>query len=143
MAENDKRAGVNIQAGAPEKLHSDAARVEAVSETLKPVVKANPMATNPNEDRARKVLDEDKKRRESGMAEYDKRVQESRPTPTQEENDLAKLGVDVVDKEPDGSPTEEEADDIRIKEMQARASYKTRAAQAQPAQPAQPARKPE
>jgi hypothetical protein len=31
-----------------------------------------------------------------------------KPTPTQEENDLARMGVDVVTKEPDGSPVEGE-----------------------------------
>jgi hypothetical protein len=43
-------------------------------------------------------------------AEVDKRTKEtmermakSKPTPTQEENDLAKLGVHVPDKEDDGS----------------------------------------
>jgi hypothetical protein len=29
-----------------------------------------------------------------------------KPTPTQQENDLARMGVDVVDKEHDGSPVE-------------------------------------
>ena len=32
-----------------------------------------------------------------------KRMDSSQPTPTQEENDLAKLGVMVDEKEPDGS----------------------------------------
>jgi len=32
-----------------------------------------------------------------------KRMDASQPTPTQEENDLAKLGVAVEDKQPDGS----------------------------------------
>jgi len=32
-----------------------------------------------------------------------KRMESSQPTPTQEENDLAKLGVAVDDKEPDGA----------------------------------------
>lgn len=36
-------------------------------------------------------------------AEADKRMSESKPTPTQEENDLARLGSPVLEKEPDGS----------------------------------------
>jgi hypothetical protein len=32
---------------------------------------------------------------------------EVKPTPSQEENDLAAMGMNVIEKEPDGSPTEE------------------------------------
>lgn len=54
----------------------------------------------------RKAADEDTKAGQERIAKY-------RPTPTQEENDRAKLGVSSLDeldnKEPDGSEEEEEA----------------------------------
>lgn len=48
---------------------------------------------------ARKVLAEDKARRDKAK----ERVT-GKPTPTQEENDLAMLGAHVHEKAPDGSP---------------------------------------
>ena len=58
-----------------------------------------------------------------------KRMDSSQPTPTQEENDLAKLGVMVDEKEPDGSgPT------IIVKTIVANeplgSTYETRSVQA-------------
>jgi hypothetical protein len=46
------------------------------------------------------------KANEARKASQDKAVkmmEQSKPTPTQEENDLARMGVDVVEKEDDGS----------------------------------------
>ena len=56
---------------------------------------------------ARKRLADDKAEREraardAGVGEVD----ETKPTPTQEENDLAKMGATVMDKEEDGSDPE-------------------------------------
>ena len=52
---------------------------------------------------ARKAMEEQRdfvnKENEAAM----KRVAEARPTPTQEENDLARLGVPIEEKEPDGT----------------------------------------
>jgi hypothetical protein len=51
---------------------------------------------------AKKTIAANKEQRDKArMALEDTKV---KPTPTQEENDLAKLGVHVVDHEPDGSP---------------------------------------
>jgi hypothetical protein len=49
------------------------------------------------------ALKEQKEERAKLNAEADKRMSESKPTPTQEENDLARLGSPVMEKEPDGS----------------------------------------
>jgi hypothetical protein len=51
-----------------------------------------------------------RKTMEKQNAEYYERQEAMRPTPTQEENDLAKVGaLDIDSKEPDGSEPEEEA----------------------------------
>ena len=41
-----------------------------------------------------------------------------KPTPTQEENDLAALGQQVMDKEPDGSPEEGTAPDPQTRHLE-------------------------
>jgi hypothetical protein len=71
---------------------------------------------------------------------------DSKPTPTQDENDSAAMGEHVMDKEPDGSPEEEspmvaqqkrdEARKEKTKSKQsearpAQSGYQTRAAQPQ------------
>ena len=53
---------------------------------------------------ARKILAEDKERRDKA-----KEKPKGKPTPTQEENDLAKLGAHTHEKQPDGSPLDGEA----------------------------------
>ena len=54
---------------------------------------------------AEKRLEEQRKAQAEAVAELDKRQADVKPTPTQDENDRAKLGVlDVDAKEPDGSP---------------------------------------
>lgn len=56
---------------------------------------------------ANKKLDEDDKARHDANVEAGKRQAESKPTPTQRENDLAKLGLlDPDEKEDDGSGPE-------------------------------------
>jgi hypothetical protein len=97
------------------------------------------------------------KRREDQVkvnTEAMRRHNEARPTPTQEENDLARLGHHVMDKEPDGSGpdrvqnplTEEEK---REMEAHGKGGYDTREAKpvvhsvaAKPAAPAEPVAKP-
>lgn len=54
-------------------------------------------------DEARKALQEQRDERAEATAEAVKRMESTQPTPTQEENDLAKLGVAVEEKEDDGS----------------------------------------
>jgi hypothetical protein len=50
---------------------------------------------------AQKKIAEQKSAREAAAKDA---PAEGKPTPTQEENDLAAMGVHVLDKEPDGSP---------------------------------------
>ena len=52
----------------------------------------------------KKRLAEEKQAREKAHAEQRDTTTAVKPTPTQEENDLAASGVHVIDKEPDGSP---------------------------------------
>lgn len=57
-----------------------------------------------NRSDAVKKLDEDEKRRVDQINQVGERESQSKPTPTQRENDLAKLGLlDIDSKEDDGS----------------------------------------
>jgi hypothetical protein len=60
------------------------------------------MADSEATERAKKQLDEDKKIRERSAAEYAERSR-GKPTPTQEEIDLAVLGANFTEHEADGS----------------------------------------
>jgi hypothetical protein len=53
---------------------------------------------------AKKRLADEKAAREKASKESAKIASETKPTPTQEENDLAALGVHVAEHEADGSP---------------------------------------
>ena len=55
------------------------------------------------QDDARKAVQEQREERAKHTAEAVKRMESTQPTPTQEENDLAKVGVVVDEKEDDGS----------------------------------------
>ena len=55
------------------------------------------------QDEARKAMEEHREQVAKGNEEAMKRVAESKPTPTQEENDLARLGIHVEKKEDDKS----------------------------------------
>lgn len=56
---------------------------------------------------ATKAVEEQRKRTEDANRETEERMANSRPTPTQEENDLAKVGaLDIDNKEEDGSEDE-------------------------------------
>ena len=55
------------------------------------------------QDDARKAVQEQREERAKHTAEAVKRMESTQPTPTQEENDLAKVGVAVDEKEDDGS----------------------------------------
>jgi hypothetical protein len=50
-----------------------------------------------------KAMQERREQQTRSNVEAMARMESSQPTPTQEENDLAKLGVAVDDKEPDGA----------------------------------------
>ena len=63
--------------------------------------------TNPTTQQSQKeVLAKQAEARKASQDKAVKMMEEVQPTPTQEENDLAKMGVDVVNKEPDGSQVE-------------------------------------
>jgi hypothetical protein len=53
---------------------------------------------------AKKTLTEQREARDKAGKEHAKMASETKPTPTQEENDLAAMGVPVTEHEPDGSP---------------------------------------
>jgi len=60
---------------------------------------------NPAEDNAKRVVEEGAAAKEKMVADAEER-QGAQPTPTQEENDLAKSGQNVMEKEDDGSGPE-------------------------------------
>jgi hypothetical protein len=59
--------------------------------------------TSPTTTAAKEQLAKTNEARQASADKAVKMMEQSKPTPTQEENDLAKLGVDVVNKEDDGS----------------------------------------
>jgi len=61
------------------------------------------MAQKRDEGPARKAMQEQREQINKANEEAMKRVAESRPTPTQEENDLARIGIHVETKEDDKS----------------------------------------
>jgi hypothetical protein len=87
------------------------------------------MATDPRRKAAEKSIDEDAKARADSVAASEQ-IMASQPTPTQREVDLAKLGVDVSEKEDDGSgPDPNEDDGVARKQVTpgaAPAKYETR-----------------
>jgi len=60
-----------------------------------------------DENPAVKGVDDRAKAQEEANAEAQRRSDEAKPTPTQRENDLAKVGVVVEEKEDDGSAPEQ------------------------------------
>jgi len=91
-------------------------------------------ATEAQKEAAKKRLAEEKAAREKMVQEA---PEAPKPTPTQEENDLAALGVHVPEKEPDGSPLQDPFAQQLEKEKQSKqaeakkpapaAQYQTRA----------------
>jgi len=63
---------------------------------------ATKLADDPQSENARKQLAEEKQATEKTREEFLKRAK-GKPTPTQEENDLAKLGAHILEHEEDGS----------------------------------------
>jgi hypothetical protein len=63
------------------------------------------MADDPATEAAKKRLAEERELQEKSRAEYAER-QKGKPTPTQEENDIAALGGHVLEHEDDGSGPE-------------------------------------
>jgi len=96
------------------------------------------MADDPATEAARKRVEEDKKIRAKSDAEYAERMK-GKPTPTQEECDLAVSGAHVVEKEDDGSgpdphdPSSREAHETRHQTARPAGGYSTRQTTARPA----------
>lgn len=65
---------------------------------------SNDDANKKRVEETKKKLAEEKTAREKQHAEHRDAMAGVKPTPTQEENDLAASGVHVLEKEPDGSP---------------------------------------
>jgi len=92
------------------------------------------MADNPAEKAAREQLEKDREVLERSRAEFAERTK-GKPTPTQEENDLAVLGAPVFEKEDDGSGPDPNINP-RHQEGRPGGTYQTRHATA--ARPATP-----
>jgi hypothetical protein len=67
------------------------------------ITMADNQARKKAQEDSRKALQEQRDERAKATAEAVKRMESTQPTPTQEENDLARLGIFVDEKEDDGS----------------------------------------
>jgi len=88
------------------------------------------LADNPATENAKKILAEEKKVSDQSRAEYFARTQ-GKPTPTQEENDLAVLGANILEHEDDGSgpdPFNFSSRNLEAKPASGPARYQTRQA---------------
>lgn len=74
---------------------------------------------------AKRELEDGKKLKEQIRAEHEKRAK-WKPTPTQEENDLAACGVHVLEKEEDGSGPDPNLSHTKHMEAATPAPYRTR-----------------
>jgi hypothetical protein len=85
------------------------------------------LADDPQTEAAKKALAEERKISDKSRAEFVERTK-GKPTPTQEENDLAACGAHILEHEPDGSDP-----DLNVKSLEADKphgkpqSYQTRA----------------
>jgi hypothetical protein len=66
------------------------------------------MTDNEQTTAAKKRLADDRAARDKANEAHAKMASGVKPTPTQEENDLAALGVHLMEHEPDGSPEQNE-----------------------------------
>jgi hypothetical protein len=95
------------------------------------------MADEPTIAAAKKQLATEREVSDKSRAEYAERMK-GKPTPTQEENDLAILGAPVVEKEDDGSGPEVHTRSVEAEAPKPAATYQTRQARAAPAAPPRP-----
>ena len=87
------------------------------------------MAEHPNTEAAKKQLAAEREVSDKSRAEFLERTK-GKPTPTQEENDLAVLGAPVFEKEDDGSGPDP---NLRHVEAGKPGTYQTRQSTARPA----------
>src|SRR5262245_35016627 len=95
------------------------------------------MADDANTENAKRQLQLDREALEKSRAEFAERTK-GKPTPTQEENDLAALGAPVFEKEDDGSGPDPNIH--RHQEGRPGGQYQTRHTVAQRPAPASPRR---
>jgi hypothetical protein len=95
------------------------------------------LADGPASENAKKVLGDERKIGDRSRAEYAERSK-GKPTPTQEENDLAALGAHILEHEDDGSgpdPFNKGLEERHVEADRSQAkpqSYATRQTQANP-----------
>jgi hypothetical protein len=79
---------------------------------------------------AKKKLADERAARDKANEQQAKTASGIKPTPTQEENDMAAMGVHITEHEPDGSTDPNEAQNKQAEEKQAeagrRGNYQTR-----------------
>ena len=76
---------------------------------------------------AKKKLADERAARDKANEQQAKTAGATKPTPTQEENDMAAMGVHVLEHEPDGSP-DPNAAQTKQAEAGKRGNYQTRTA---------------
>jgi len=99
------------------------------------------LAQSPQNEAAKKQLAENRKRSDKTKEAGLEKMTKGKPTPTQEENDLAALGAHVMEKEDDGSgpdpgltpPAEPTEQKSRSMEAGQAGGYSTRQTTAKPA----------
>ena len=92
------------------------------------------MAQNPRKGKDHpdvKAMEAHREERAKATAEAMKRMESSQPTPTQEENDLARIGVTVDEKKDDGSGQTVITKTIVANEPLGPHGYETRATKAE------------
>jgi hypothetical protein len=92
------------------------------------------MADDPATEAARKQLAADREVSEKSRQEFAERTK-GKPTPTQEENDLAVLGAPVFEKEDDGSGPDPNNPTRHVEARPGGGAYQTRQTQSRPATP--------
>jgi hypothetical protein len=85
------------------------------------------LADDPQTEAAKKAVADDKKLSDKSRAEFVERTK-GKPTPTQEENDLAVCGAHILEHEPDGSDPDPNVKSLEADKSHAKPqSYQTRA----------------
>jgi len=89
------------------------------------------IADNPATENAKKIVEAEKKASDESRAQFAAKMK-GKPTPTQEENDLAACGANILEHEADGSDPDPHGGPIQDKVVTAGSGggYQTRDAQA-------------
>lgn len=100
--------------------------IESQQEVTKNAADKLARDTRSAQQRAEEEVGESRARMRASNEEAERRMSSSQPTPTQEENDLAKLGVPLPEKEDHGGENEEEVVDRVMKSKTRGFTYETR-----------------